>query len=36
MEDAAMSIAWLQKSNERLKNIDQIFLMGHSAGAQNR
>jgi len=34
MQDAAKSVAWLQGNNEQLKNIDQIFLMGHSAGAQ--
>ncbi len=34
MEDAAKAVAWLQNDSEYLNNIEHIYLMGHSAGAQ--
>lgn len=34
MQDAALSIAWLQAENENLQHIEHTFLAGHSAGAQ--
>ncbi|MEM7401756.1 MAG: alpha/beta hydrolase [Pseudomonadota bacterium] len=34
MQDAALSIAWLQKDGKNLQHVEHTFLAGHSAGAQ--
>ena len=34
MQDAALSVAWLQADHENLQYVEHTFLAGHSAGAQ--